>query len=225
METGASAIPAKENIKLLFRHSIRSSSAKSNEPNGLTLTREGEMMAQYFGRNIVYSIGTVICSHFRRCVQTVEQMQMGRNEEWIIHTDERLSANLICPNEEGQSFIFELGLKKVVCMLANGISLRGFNSADACISSIVDLVFSTGNENGTLDLYCTHDIHIMLVIARLFRIEKLEEIRDNWPYMLEGIYLWGRREDFYVTWRGQTKRFVRFLLDSQRPETNDSKNN
>ena len=225
METGASAIPANENIKLLFRHSIRSSSAKSNDPNELTLTREGLMMAQYFGRNIEYSIGKVYCSHFRRCVQTVELMQMGRCEEWVINSDDRLSSNLICPNEEGQSSFFELGLKKVFCMLANGISLRGFNSADACVSSIVDLVFSTGNENNTLDLYCTHDIHLMLVIARLFRIEKLEEIRDNWPYMLEGIYLWGCREDFYVTWRGQTKRFTRFLLDSQRPEANDSKSN
>ena len=213
MEISAEMIPAHTNIKLLLRHSIRISINKSNDPDDLLLTREGIIMAQSFGKNIQYSIGKVYSSHFRRCVQTVEQILIGRNQYRVIHTDECLSSSFVCLNDiEGQIAISKLGIKRTVCLLASGIHIAGINTLNYCVRRILDFIFSSGNTVDTLDIYCTHDLHIAMVNASMFGISQLDEVRGNWPYMLEGIYLWGKREDFYVAWRGQTKRMKNFLI-------------
>ena len=213
MELGAEGLPDQRNIKLLLRHSIRGPIINAADAENALLTHEGIILAQYFGRNIQYSIGDIHCSNVRRCVQTVENMIIGSGGTHAIFKEELLSTSLFSNDDtEAQISIAEYGLKRIVSMLANDIQIPGVNSLDHCVGNILDLIFSTGNVGNTLDIYCTHDIHIAMVIARMFNITRLHEIRENWPYMLEGVFLWGGREDLHVCWRERTIRARGILL-------------
>ena len=78
---------------------------------------------------------------------------------------------------------------------------------------IIDFVFNTGNKGSCIDLYCTHDFHIGMLLAVMFDdIDTIDNLAANWPNMLEGMLLYGTRESFYCLWRGKTKYFRNYLI-------------
>lgn len=211
MELSAESIPSNTNIKLLLRHSIRNTDPKAYGPNELLLTKEGKQLAQFFGRNIQGNLGELFSSNYTRCIQTMENILIGFGYAKHINIEEYVLSSIITNNEQlSQPVIQELGIKRIVSLLANGKLIEGFNSIDFCVETIIDFIFRTGNIKGTLDIYCTHDIHIAMILVKLFGISKIDDIRENWPMMLEGIYLWGTIDDFFCSWRGEVKHFVNF---------------
>ena len=78
---------------------------------------------------------------------------------------------------------------------------------------MLDYIFKNGNENGKLDMYCTHDFHIALMICKIFDIKEQKDIILQWPHMLEGFFVGGSRENFSLIWRGRCKHLINFLLD------------
>lgn len=74
---------------------------------------------------------------------------------------------------------------------------------------ILNYIFSTGNEANKLDMYCTHDLQLAMLNSALFYSKSsIEDIEHHWPKMLEGMFFWGKREDFSCVWRGRIKRYI-----------------
>lgn len=213
METDALSIPNDANIKLLIRHSIKDTHLQTNGINDQLLTKEGEICAQYFGRHIQYELGVLYSSNFKRCIQTIENILIGRQEKRTVEVEDYLLGSLVCPNSNlCQNVIKELGLKEFLSKMVNNSSIQGFPSLDNCMKEILDFIFQTGNKQKTIDIYCTHDIHIAMIISQLFNLTLTKDIKNNWPMMLEGMYLWGKRNNFYCTWRGSRGHFTDYAI-------------
>jgi hypothetical protein len=52
----------------------------------------------------------------------------------------------------------------------------------------------------------------MLLAVMFDDIDTIDDLAANWPNMLEGMLLYGKRESFYGLWRGETKYFRNCLM-------------
>lgn len=196
---------------MIFRHSFRDSFVKEKDYQTITLNEYGILKAKELGNNIAYPIGGLYSSKLERCVQTLEYMT--DNKEIIVAPD-YLTTVFTYDNETADAQIKLLGsLKKVIIELKQGKTIPGFYPINATVKKIIDFVFTTGNKEHSIDLYCTHDFHIGMMLAIMFdEIETVEDLTTNWPNMLEGMLLYGRREAFFCMWRGKIRYFTNYLM-------------
>lgn len=204
MNENAKRIPHNKNIKMIFRHSFRDPFVGENDYRTMPLNEYGIQQAKDLGKAIEYPLGGVYSSSLKRCKQTLKYMT---NNSKIIVVPEFLTKVFTYDSELADQQIRRLGsLKKAVIELKKANTLPGFYSLDIIVNNILDFVFSTGNKEHSIDLYCTHDFHIGMILAYLFEdINNLDDMQDNWPRMLEGILLYGSRDAFYCFWRGKSK--------------------
>ncbi len=211
LNADAMRIPENVNVKMIFRHSFRDSFTKEKDYLTKTLNKDGMIKAYDFGCAIEYPVGVLYSSKLKRCIQTLECM-IGNNG--IIVPTDYLTSVFTYDNDLADKQIGVLGsLKKVIIELKGGKNIPGFYPIEYTIKKIIDFVFKTGNKEHTIDLYCTHDFQIGMLLALMFdEIETTNELTSNWPNMLEGMLLYGRRESFYCLWRGKTKNFDNYLM-------------
>lgn len=211
LNEGIKHIPENVNVKMIFRHSFRDSFVKEKDYQIITLNEYGILKAKELGNNIAYPIGGLYSSKLDRCVQTLEYMT--DNKEIIVAPD-YLTTVFTYDNETADAQIKLLGsLKKVIIELKQGKTIPGFYPINATVKKIIDFVFTTGNKKHSIDLYCTHDFHIGMMLAIMFdEIETVEDLTTNWPNMLEGMLLYGTREAFFCIWRGKIRYFTNYLM-------------
>lgn len=205
------------NIKLIIRHSIRPSIIDPNCSYAVKLSKEGKLLAEFFGKNIEFGLGNLCSSDVPRCIQTLQSMLKARNEiKDIIINKEILNEVFIKDHELCKNtFINEGKMKIIIQKLSMNMELPGFFTLAESVKKMLDYIFLIGNENNKLDIFCTHDFHIALLYSALFCEESsvdIDNLRANWPMMLEGMFLWGNRNDFYSGWRGNIKHFKNFLV-------------
>lgn len=210
MEKGASIVPQGANCKIVFRHSIRED-IKTGFGREMQLTNEGIELARSFGRNLKYDIGIIASSSCGRNIHTCKEILIGKkeNKDIIIAPkelecpqmkDETLS-NKVFRDYEYQSDIIIHKLKTE--------GLPGFNTIEQASKIMLDFIFSNGNKDNSVDLFCTHDFQMAILYAYLFDFDASEEClaQNKWPMMLEGMILWGKRNHFWCSWRNQIKDF------------------
>lgn len=131
--------------------------------------------------------------------------------------------NLYCPNElEGPQTkdkvlsdeVFEknnFANDEIIFQMKKG-GLQGFNSIEDATKIMLDFMFTNGNQENTVDLFCTHDFQMSILYAGLFDFAKTKEsIKENkWPMMLEGMIFWGNRKHFWCSWRNEVKEFINY---------------
>ena len=211
MEAGALKVPAGQNCKIIFRHSIRGK-IESGVGREVSLTDEGIELCRSFGKNLQYDIGYVASSTCLRNIQTCENILLGKG----------LDKNIVkAPNEmEGPQTkdrflsdkVFEelkFNNQEIIFRLKNE-GLTGFNSIQESAKIMLDFMFSNGNVENTVDLFCTHDFQMALLYAYLFDFASTRESIENnkWPMMLEGMIFWGTRNHFRCSWRNDIKEFI-----------------
>lgn len=214
MEVAANSVPDDVNVKLIIRHSIRPSLKDSEDPDNVLLSSEGELLAQEFGINIQYSIGELHSSFVPRCIQTLNYILRGKNDTKNIIIKRDVLSDVFSYDRELSDQVFkkEGSMKKVVYLLNDGVFLPGFNTLESSARRMLDYIFNTGGVYRTLDIYCTHDFHIALLLTALWKNNvTLKSIEENWPNMLEGLFIWGERNDFYCSWRYMKGHFVNFM--------------
>ena len=88
--------------------------------------------------------------------------------------------------------------------------MEGFNSIQESAKIMLDYMFSNGNLENTVDLYCTHDFQMAILYAYLFDFASTRKSIENnkWPMMLEGMILWGEKNHFWCSWRNEIRQFV-----------------
>ena len=211
MNNAAQIIPDGENIKLVIRHSIRYSLKEQFEPDNVPLTREGMHLALHFGKGLHYPIGEVYSSNILRCLQTAEFIMEGYDSKSKYDIKPIDMKSFYCKDKFlcDKAFDEEDNGKSIVAKLNNGDCIPGLLSLEESVEALLDFLFSTGNHDNQLDLYCTHDFQMMLLISGLFdRSTEQNKIKENWPMMLEGLLFWGCRNDFTCIWRGEAKHYV-----------------
>lgn len=213
MEKGASKVPDNANCKIVFRHSLRGK-IDSGVGRDVPLTDEGIELCKWFGKHLQYDIGFVASSSCRRNIQTCENILSGGKQNRNI---------TVSPNElEGPQTkdrilsdkIFEdlkFNNKEIIFKLKNE-GLQGFNSIKEAANIMLNFIFSNGNLENTVDLFCTHDFQMAILYSYLFDFAATRESLENnkWPMMLEGMIFWGERKHFWCSWRNEVKDFYNY---------------
>ena len=193
------------NVKLLLRHSIRQSLKGVDDTISISLTEEGILNAYNFGKNIPWNIGLASTSIAKRCIQTIEKIVEGSCSGHIDSPTGILTSPALFDFELAKKTYFAEGnLKNIARKLSMGQKLPGFYSAQITAEKLLDYIFSVGNESKTLDLFCTHDFNVVILLSYLMpSIAENDRVVMEWPVPLEGIYLWGERYDFNYFWKGK----------------------
>ena len=193
------------NVKLLLRHSIRQSLKGVDDTISISLTEEGILNAYNFGKNLPWNIGVASTSIARRCIQTVDKIVEGSRSGHIVSPTDILTSPALFDLELAkETHSAEGNLKNIARKLSQGQTLPGFYSVKITAEKLLDYIFSVGNECKTLDLFCTHDFNVVILLSYLMlSIADSDKIVMDWPVPLEGIYLWGERYDFNYFWKGK----------------------
>lgn len=194
------------NLKYLFRHSNRPSLKGVVDTLSVGLTEEGVQRAFLLGENLPWAIGAVCTSVSSRCVKTVEEIARGSKTPQIeVIQSQTLTTPAITENSLTiEQHCFPFNLKTVVYLLAKGNTLPGIYPIHVTAEKILDYVFSTGGDSNKVDLFCSHDFNIALLIQYLYPFMNTQEmVIENWPAPLEGVFIWGERRSFYSYWKGK----------------------
>lgn len=214
MVDAAAAITDKQNARLFIRHSIRYDNPINGDFAPLMLTPEGIELAKKMGASLDRPVGECQASKIKRCPQTIKCICEGMDKKY-------------CPSmpeiKEYSSLYGILGNPMPVTMggvgwyeyyhylqEGNFEATRGI-TLDMEAKSILDTIFLTKGEPGTVDLICSHDSHVVVLASALFDY-KTGLNGENWCQYAEGIWLTGDRNDFTAMWRGETNRFVNYLI-------------
>ena len=211
MEKGASKVPGGQNCKIIFRHSIRGK-IESGVGREVSLIDEGIELCKSFGRNLQYDIGYVASSTCLRNIQTCENILLGKDQNRNIV---KASKELEYPQTKDRFLsdkVFEelkFNNQEIIFKLKKE-GLEGFNSIQESAKIMLDYMFSNGNLENTVDLYCTHDFQMAILYAYLFDFASTRRSIENnkWPMMLEGMILWGEKNHFWCSWRNEIREFL-----------------
>ncbi len=213
LEKNQARIPSGTNLKLVTRHSLRFDIEDPVKHHHVALTPEGICLAQSFGRKIQAPLGTVYSSPIHRCIHTAQCILDGYAQTHPQTTipeiipDERLYEPYISDRAIINEIMQHKTDMELLHDLCDRVPVPGCVSLDISISRMLDVIFAEDNETnkkqGCIDICVTHDFHLVLLTAGLLSL--LPESTDNpwklWPYMFEGMLLWGTRHDFHIAWR------------------------
>lgn len=209
MNSGYENIPNGANAKLLIRHAHRPSLKGVNSPDNISITKQGNLNAYELGSSITMRIGVCISSPIRRCVETLDVLTKPHTQPLFISN--LLGYSFVENIETATHKLSQQGLKETVFQMSLS-KQDGFIDANEGIGQILDLIFSAGGNQGQLDIFCTHDMQLALMDLLFYnQYKNSQELKENWPGMLEGMWFWGERLNFYVCWRGKIKHFVNNL--------------
>jgi len=218
MEESAKLCPKGQNIKMVIRHSIRQdikNGASKEEIENAQLTDEGREIAKCLGESLNMEIGTVSSSYTQRCIDTCQELIKGYNKNHneynqpIIKTEMLQSPHWNKNEGSGDEAWEKLGIRGIFDCFAKSVYMKGFYDLETSVIRIIDYLFETGNKSNSIDIYCTHDFQLAMILLFINR-KNCEYIKilfnGGWPQMLEGMFLWGNRNDFNIVWRGENIR-------------------
>lgn len=201
-------LPQTAALHLLTRHSVREQSSSGFADYRLALTPEGVRMAEAWGERLDRPITRYISSPVQRCLDTARAMQRGAARVGL--TDEALpveqSPLLVEPgsyvrdvNSAGPLF-FELGAVGFINRHLAG-SAEGVLSPEEGRAQLVEHFLATGPEPGQLAVHVTHDTILAAFVAGLHGHDAIRD--DDWPWMMEGLWLWFEPDRLHWIWRGE----------------------
>jgi broad specificity phosphatase PhoE len=220
MEKSAELCPDRQNVKMLIRHSLRQDvrdDAGLEAIEKALLTREGKKMAERLGESLDMDIGTISSSCTQRCVETCQEIMNGYNKNHSKYNHDIIKTEVLqrpqCKNVQEEHGTWEkIGMSGIFDGFAKNIDMPGIYDLETSVGRMVNYIFETGNKNDSIDIFCTHDFQIAMLL--LFLNGKNLEYKqilfnesDNWPFMLEGMFLWKSESGINVLWRDEKYTF------------------
>jgi broad specificity phosphatase PhoE len=184
MEESAKLCPVNQNVKLLVRHSIRQEireGASIEEIEGAQLTREGKKLAERFGESLGMNIGIISSSCSLRCIDTCHEIINGFNKNHIKYDHDILNTKML-QNPHRKNILEEretwekLGMEGIFDCFAKNIEALGLYDLKTSVSRIINYIFENGNIDNTIDIFCTHDFQIAMLL--LFFNERKSEYKQ-----------------------------------------------
>lgn len=195
-------LPDDRGVVLLTRHSVREQPANGFAGYDVPLTPEGVVLARAWGAALNRPLHQVLSSPVGRCLATATAMLEGAAADLPVATHSLLV--------EPGSFVHDLRaigrlfrdlgpLEFANRHLAGG--LEGVLPPVAGTARIMALARTQAGPAGTLSLLVTHDTVLAAVIHTLRGVESISG--DDWPWMMEGAFLWFADDRVHWLWRGE----------------------
>lgn len=189
-------------VVLFTRHSIREQSSGGFAGYDVPLTPAGVTLAENWGRSLGRPLHRVLSSPVGRCVDTAKAMLIGAGRSDLAILTHMQLVEPGCYVHDiraiGPSF-FELG----PVGFANRHfreSLPGIRTPQEGAARLIAFMREQLGEPGSLSLLVTHDTILAACIYTLAGINQIEE--HDWPWMMEGAFLWFDEEHVHWLWRG-----------------------
>ncbi len=227
MVPSVNLLPTGKRLILFTRHSLR----ERSDGNGfasyqLPLTPKGRILAKSWGRwldgNLPYSLDAdSLSSPIGRCVDTAQLMQEGAGlQRAIVHQSLLVEPGSLVTDPKTVSTVFkEIGVLNFINRFLQG-NIEGTKNAYQGGLDILSLFYQHQPKQNHLMLAVSHDTLLSAFLAVMLNI--LEIDWNDWPKMMEGVFLWFDDKPFIETsahfiWRGEVyTRSVSSLLESYR---------
>lgn len=220
-------LPEGERLILFTRHSLR----ERSDGNGfasyqLPLTPKGRILAKSWGRwlagHLPYSLDVdSISSPIGRCIDTAQLMQEGAGlRRDITHQSLLVEPGSLVTEPEIANPIFkEIGVLNFINRFLQN-NLEGTKNTYQGGLDLLSLFYQHQPQHGHLMLAVSHDTLLSAFLAVMFDVEEIDW--NDWPKMMEGVFLWFDDKPFdqanaHFVWRGETYiRPISVLLDAYR---------
>lgn len=196
-------LPRDRPLLLLTRHSVRETAPNGIATYDLPLTEEGVALAVDWGGRWSFPLHGMYSSPVGRCVDTASALARGAGcPDLAVKT----SHMLVEPGCYVQSIghVGPLFLQLGPLAFANrhlSEALHGILSPEAGAERLLRHLYASQGHAGSLTVHVTHDTILAAFIYHLIGREHLHE--DDWPWMLEGAWLWFDDADTVRwIWRG-----------------------
>ena len=227
MISSVKLLPTDKRVILFTRHSLR----ERSDGNGfasyqLPLTPKGRISAKSWGRWLAeylpYSLDVdSISSPIERCLDTARLMQEGAGlKRSIAHQSLLVEPGSLVTEPEIASEIFkEIGVLNFINRFLQG-SLEGTKNAYQGGLDILSLFYQHQPQQGHMMLAVSHDTLLSAFLAVMFDVPEIDW--NDWPKMMEGVFLWFDDKPFaeanaYFVWRGKIyTRAIGTLLEGYR---------
>lgn len=198
---GVAELPPDRPLLLLTRHSLRESAAHGVATYDLPLTAEGVALAEAWGERLPFPLHSLHSSPVGRCLDTAAALARGAGRELEIATSTALVEPGCYVHSLGQ--VGPLFLRLGPLAFANRHlqePLEGILSpAEGCAKLLAHLHAEQGPP-GQLSVHVTHDTILAAFVYHLMGRSALAD--EDWPWMMEGAWLWFDDEAVHWVWRG-----------------------
>ena len=227
MMSSVGLLPIDKRLILFTRHSLR----ERSDGNGfasyqLPLTQKGRVLAKSWGRwlagHLPYSLDVdSISSPIGRCIDTAQLMQAGAGLQRDIYHQSLLvePGSLVTEPDIANPVFKEIGVLNFINRFLQG-NLEGTKNAYQGGLDILSLFYQNQPQPGHLMLAVSHDTLLSAFLAVMFDVTEIDW--NDWPKMMEGVFLWFDDKPFeqasaYLVWRGEIYvRPISTLLDGYR---------
>lgn len=196
-------LPADRGVVLLTRHSLREQPRDGFAGYDVPLTPAGVALAHAWGRALCRPLHRVLSSPVGRCTDTARAMIEGASASLPVDTHHLLV--------EPGSFVQDLALIGRLFLTLGPLAFAnrhfagdlpgGVLAPAAGTARIVDLARAHVGPPGALSLLVTHDTILAAVIHTLRASPSITD--DDWPWMMEGAFLWFDDTHVHWLWRGE----------------------
>lgn len=216
-------LPNNERLILFTRHSLREMSDKNGFASyALPLTPKGRVLAESWGRWLAYNLDysmdvDSISSPIQRCIDTAILMQAGAGvARQVSHQSLLVEPGSLVVDHEAVSKVFKKigALNFINRFLAE--DMTGIKSPHKGGLDLLALFFQHQPQRGQLLLAVSHDTLLAAFLAVMMGVKEISW--DDWPKMMEGVFLWFDDKPFseanvYFIWRGQAyeRRLIELL--------------
>ena len=225
MMSSVGVLPENKRLILFTRHSLR----ERSDGNGfasyeLPLTPRGRVLAKSWGRwlssHLPYSLDVdSISSPIGRCIDTAMLMQEGAGlNRSIVHQSLLVEPGSLVTEPEIANPIFkEIGVLNFINRFLQN-NLDGTKNPFQGGLDILSLFYQHQPQPGHMMLAVSHDTLLSAFLAIM--LDFIEIDWNDWPKMMEGLFLWFDDEPFdkanaNFIWRGEVySRPVSSLLES-----------
>lgn len=201
-------LPRERPLHLLTRHSVREEAKNGFADYRLQLTPEGITLARDWGAKLPRPVSAFYSSPVARCVETARAMGEGGLGAGLVREplEPETVPTLVEPGcyvedvrRVGPEF-FRLGAVGFINRHLSG-GMEGMLSPQTGRARLLHYMRERDPEDSKLAVHVTHDTILAAFVAGL---TEQPEISDrDWPWMMEGLWLWFDTREVHWIWRGE----------------------
>ncbi|EKF72777.1 phosphoglycerate mutase [Alcanivorax hongdengensis A-11-3] len=210
LQDALALIPEDKPVHLLTRHSVRELAKNGFADYRLPLTEEGVLMARGWGGQLQRPIESFYSSPVGRCVDTARAMADGAREAGLLveapEPEIVTDTTLVEPgcyvedlNLVGPQFL-RMGAMKFLNQHLQEPFEGMLTPADGR-AKLVGYLSDRQPQAGHLAVHVTHDTILAILVAELHGHTRISE--EDWPWMMEGLWLWFSDQHLHWIWRGE----------------------
>lgn len=202
LSQGLALVPADRPVHLLTRHSIREQSASGFADYSLPLTPEGVALARHWGGVLTRPLVSCHSSPVGRCVDTATAMLEGAGRRLTVEQTGLLvePGCYVTDLKRAGRLFMQVG---VLDFINRHLRHEGQGVLTPAEGQHKLLQYFAARQPGPgeLALHVTHDTILAAFVAGLRGVDRISQ--QDWPEMMEGVWLWLDGNRVHWVWRGE----------------------